>query len=97
MAKQTINIGTAGNDGTGNTLRAAMDMCNDNFTELYDLKVRVIDSGGDITHISAINTATGLTPATAVGIIFIEANAGSLVYSTGVAWFSTIGNQIVLA
>ena len=35
MAKQTINIGTVANDRTGSTLRAAMDICNDNFIELY--------------------------------------------------------------
>ncbi|HUU99460.1 MAG TPA: hypothetical protein VMW32_00720 [Bacteroidales bacterium] len=37
MAKQTIGIGAAANDGTGDTLRTAMDKCNDNFDELYDL------------------------------------------------------------
>lgn len=36
MAKQTINIGTSPNDGTGDTLRDAYDKCNDNFTELYN-------------------------------------------------------------
>lgn len=36
MAKQTINIGTSANDGTGDPLRTAMDKTNDNFTELYD-------------------------------------------------------------
>lgn len=35
MAQQTINIGTAANDGTGDPLRDAMDKVNDNFTELY--------------------------------------------------------------
>lgn len=35
MAQQTINIGSAANDGTGTTARDAFDMCNDNFTELY--------------------------------------------------------------
>lgn len=35
MAKQTINIGTIPNDGTGDTLRDGMDKANDNFTELY--------------------------------------------------------------
>jgi len=35
--KQTIGIGAAANDGTGDTLRAAMDKINDNFDELYDL------------------------------------------------------------
>ncbi len=36
MAKQTINIGTIANDGTGDSLRDAFDKCNDNFTELYN-------------------------------------------------------------
>jgi hypothetical protein len=35
MAKQTINIGTSANDGTGDTLRDGADKINDNFTELY--------------------------------------------------------------
>jgi hypothetical protein len=35
MAKQSINIGTAANDGTGDPLRTAFDKINDNFTELY--------------------------------------------------------------
>jgi hypothetical protein len=35
MAKQTINIGAAPNDGTGTPLRTAFDYCNLNFTELY--------------------------------------------------------------
>jgi hypothetical protein len=37
MAKQTINIGTVANDGTGSTLRAGGDLINDNFTEIYDV------------------------------------------------------------
>ena len=36
MAKQTINIGSSANDGTGDPLRSAMDKTNDNFTELYN-------------------------------------------------------------
>lgn len=35
MAKQTINIGTTANDGTGDALRTAFDKVNDNFDELY--------------------------------------------------------------
>ena len=35
MAQQTLNIGTNANDGTGDTLRVAMDKVNDNFNELY--------------------------------------------------------------
>lgn len=35
MAKQTVNIGSADNDGTGEGLRSAFDKINDNFDELY--------------------------------------------------------------
>ena len=35
MAQQTLNIGATANDGTGDTLRAAMDKVNDNFNEIY--------------------------------------------------------------
>jgi hypothetical protein len=35
MSKQTINIGTKPNDGTGDTLRVAFGKTNNNFTELY--------------------------------------------------------------
>ena len=35
MAQQTLNIGSTANDGTGDTLRAAMDKVNDNFDEIY--------------------------------------------------------------
>jgi hypothetical protein len=35
MAKQTVNIGSAPNDGTGSTLREGGDLINDNFNEIY--------------------------------------------------------------
>ena len=35
MAKQTINIGSSANDGTGDPLRTAFTKINENFTELY--------------------------------------------------------------
>jgi hypothetical protein len=34
--KQTINIGTSANDGTGDPLRTAFTKINENFTEVYD-------------------------------------------------------------
>jgi hypothetical protein len=37
MAKQTINVGTAPNTRSGDTLRAAFIKANENFTELYNL------------------------------------------------------------
>jgi hypothetical protein len=35
MAKQTINIGSSANDGSGTTIRAGGDLINDNFNEIY--------------------------------------------------------------
>lgn len=35
MAKQTVGIGSAANDGTGDPLRTAFDKVNDNFNEVY--------------------------------------------------------------
>jgi len=35
MAKQTVGIGAAANDGTGDPLRTAFDKLNDNFNEVY--------------------------------------------------------------
>jgi hypothetical protein len=49
MAQQNINIGTVANDGTGDTLRVAMDKSNDNFTELYGLFSGDVAWGGFIT------------------------------------------------
>ena len=37
MSKQNISIGSAPNDGTGDTLRGAATKINSNFTEIYDL------------------------------------------------------------
>jgi hypothetical protein len=39
MTQSTIGIGTAANDGTGDTVRAAFNKCNLNFTDLYRLTV----------------------------------------------------------
>ena len=36
MAKQTVGIGSAANDGTGDTLRDGADKINDNFNEIYN-------------------------------------------------------------
>ena len=43
MAKQTINLGTVANDGTGDSLRVGGDKINDNFTEIYNSTNGFID------------------------------------------------------
>lgn len=37
MPRQNINLGSTPGDGTGDGLRTALDKCNDNFVELYQL------------------------------------------------------------
>ena len=49
MAKQSINIGSSANDGTGDPLRSAFDKINDNFTELYGTTAEANDLIEDAT------------------------------------------------
>lgn len=44
MAKQFVNIGIEGNDGTGDSIRDAFNKVNENFTELYAVLVKVVKS-----------------------------------------------------
>ena len=48
MAKQNINVGTAANDKKGDSLRAAFQKVNANFTELYEA-VGLATTGQDTT------------------------------------------------
>ena len=94
MAKQTINIGTTANDGTGDPLRTAFDKVNSNFTELYN------DDAGDVTGATALTIAddvityaklgTEFTTSAAVGAttldfstaqVFTKANSGTVTYT----------------
>jgi len=56
MAKQTINIGSTANDGTGSTLRVGGDIINDNFNEIYT----AFGNGSTLTSgfVSATGTVT---------------------------------------
>ncbi len=51
MAKQTVNIGSAANDGTGDKLRTAFTKINSNFDELY--------AGGSGTGPQGVQGAVG--------------------------------------
>lgn len=52
MAKQTINIGSNANDGTGDPLRTAFNKINENFTELYgsDNDLNTLDANLDVNN-----------------------------------------------
>lgn len=58
MAKQTVNIGAAPNDGTGDPIRQAMSKINDNFDEIYS---SYIATGSITVGNSTVNTVISNT------------------------------------
>ena len=60
MARQSINIGSSANDGTGDPLRTAFDKINDNFVELYgsDNDINTLDANMDVNNFAI---TTGVT------------------------------------
>lgn len=89
MAQQTINVGTAPNDGTGDTLKASFTKCNANFTELYTASAsfgNVLNSGTpvlddvaqwvDATHIKGVALSVWRTTAAFLGSTSFRNTAG---------------------
>ena len=54
MAKQSLGLGSAANDNTGDTLRAGGDKINDNFNEIYT----ALGNGSNL-QVSLANPASG--------------------------------------
>lgn len=96
MTQQTINVGAAANDGTGDTIRDSFIKTNSNFTELYAAEL-----GGAYTTVTyaasyrpTLSAPVGRFQITATGNITISAPTstadGSMVYlrilSSGGAW-----------
>ena len=77
MALQSIGIGSAANDGTGDPLRTAFDKINDNFNELYvqlggNSLSNVTFSGNTISNFDTNGDITISTNGT--GTLFIDSN-----------------------
>ena len=81
MAKQTINIGTIANDGTGSTLRAAGDLVNDNFNEIYT----AIGDGTTLTNILAAGYITASSTSTLTNKTFDANGTGNSITNIEVA------------
>jgi len=58
MAKQSLNLGTTADDGTGTTIRAGGDLINDNFNEIYS-KLGDGTTLHDLTFPNATDTVVG--------------------------------------
>jgi hypothetical protein len=73
MAKQTVNLGSSANDGTGDPLRTAFDKINDNFDEVYGASATGtnIDLSGN--QITTTNTNGNLVlNANGTGIVVVD-------------------------
>ena len=77
MAKQFINIGIEGNDGTGDSIRDAFNKSNENFTELY----AVFGQGGQIGFTSLSDTPDQL----GANKIPISNSAGTAIEMKGIS------------
>ena len=93
MARQTINIGTNANDGTGDPLRTAFDKINDNFAELYgaDGDANTLQANLDVNGFNIVSTRSDedirIIPAGA-GTVELESSTnitGALTVSTTAA------------
>lgn len=77
MAKQDINIGVEGNDGTGDSIRESFRKVNENFVELY----AVFGQGGSIsfTTLSGVPSQQELenTPSKANQPVLVGVNVGT--------------------
>ena len=66
MAKQTVNLGTTADDGTGDNLRDGMDKVNDNFTEIY---TKIGDGSSLSSGIESTSTVITLSAPTINGVV----------------------------
>ena len=83
MAKQSLGIGGAANDGSGDTLRAAADKVNDNFLEIYTL---IGDTSSLTTGISATASVVTLTAPLVATSISPSSSDGATLGTTSLEW-----------
>ena len=88
MAKQTINIGTVANDGTGDSVRTGGDKINDNFNEIYTAL-------GDGNSLNAVVTNATFQSSLANTNSFIKsqlANTNTFIAATALADRQALAN-----
>ena len=78
MALQSLNIGTAANDGTGDNLRVGGDKINDNFAEIYS----AFGNGSTLSSLAV----TALNGATANEIVTVGATTTELDAESGLTF-----------
>jgi hypothetical protein len=103
MARKTIDIGTVGNDGTGDSIRDSFRKVNDNFRELYSslgLGERLQFTGLEdtpATYVGQNDVVTGNTPVVTVNNTESGLQFKKLVAGSGISIdFTTNPNQIAI-
>lgn len=81
MAKQVIAVGSAVNDGTGDTLRDAFIKTNDNFTELYVIDpiqyTKILNTAGWAFYVDGETTPATQTISTTASKLLIDGLGGT--------------------
>ena len=86
MAKQNINVGTAANDKKGDSLRAAFQKVNANFTELYTELGLVVDANlnlGAFEFSESVNNVSTISTTDSSDIVIDRATTVSSNLSVG--------------
>lgn len=87
MAYTAINIGTAANDGTGESNRSAFNKCNTMLSELYSTKAEVssVTTAQSTANTAVTNAATaqaGVDLAKSGGLMYLSAASASVTIGT---------------
>lgn len=79
MAKQTVNIGTLADDGTGDPARTAFDKINDNFDELY---TAIVPTAGADSYV--LNASDNSVESTLISSVNLAAKTSHIGLANGV-------------
>jgi hypothetical protein len=103
MARQDVNIGVEGNDGTGDSIRESFRKVNENFQEVY----AIFGQSGTISFTALSDTPDSLLPSTiplvkadGSGIDLVEFASNNSVDSTKndtIVFNYTIGGKLVIS
>jgi len=98
MARQNINYGVNPNDGTGDTLRIAMDKINDNFIDLYGETSTENNLAFGVNSITASNTNGNISLNTG-GTGTVQVSQGIVVNTGGETsnsiFYASDGNNLI--
>ena len=92
MAKQTINIGTTANDGTGDPLRTAFNKANQNYDEIYAddfvVTARIADDAIEYSKLGAEFTEAAVISASDVDFSSAQVFTKTLTGTTALTYSS---------